>query len=238
MLIETYPYLVFSLVALGISLVVLLLYRQQRRLMLWSAVLSAPWALASVAFVPEYWTPSRIATFLVGPEDVIFSFTNGVLVWLLATWPVRHRITVDLSFTRIVVRYVSYCALGMSLGAVFRLLGFGVMSSALLTFLIAAILLLVRHRALWSLMLTGSVSFAVAYFAYTAVIFRLSPTFVNQWNAANLWGYFILGVPLEEVLWALGFGAIWPMLMAYSFEAKLDAASESKQALATTSVRV
>jgi len=30
-----------------------------------------------------------------------------------------------------------------------------------------------------------------------------------------------LRVPLEEIVWAFGYGAVWPLLMAYVFDARL-----------------
>lgn len=89
---STHPYLAFSLLLLGVFLVGLWTVPQPRRPTLLAALGSAPSALVSVFFVPEYWQPTRVATLLTGLEDIIFSFATGGTMWLLGAWPMRHRL--------------------------------------------------------------------------------------------------------------------------------------------------
>jgi hypothetical protein len=60
----------------------------------------------------------------------------------------------------------------------------------------------------------------VFYFVLIRYAFAVFPNLVHQWNFANLSGIAIDGVPLEEILWSLAFGAVYPLLMLYLFDAK------------------
>jgi len=44
--------------------------------------------------------------------------------------------------------------------------------------------------------------------------------FLQQWNLPSLSG-FIFGLPLEELVWALGFGFTWPVFMAHVFDVQV-----------------
>lgn len=41
-----------------------------------------------------------------------------------------------------------------------------------------------------------------------------------QWNSEYLWGIYISGIPLEEILWGPVYGAVWPFIMGYTFDLK------------------
>ena len=45
------------------------------------------------------------------------------------------------------------------------------------------------------------------------------PHFIQQWNLPSLSG-FIFGMPIEELVWALGFGFTWPLFMAHVFDVR------------------
>ena len=83
--VQTYPYLMLSLTMLGIFLLALARSpRQVRGFAALSGLLAAPFALTSFLVVPEYWRPVRIAEFLAGPEDIIFTFASAGTAYLLA----------------------------------------------------------------------------------------------------------------------------------------------------------
>ncbi|HSM52307.1 MAG TPA: hypothetical protein VLA75_12975, partial [Thermoanaerobaculia bacterium] len=52
---------------------------------------------------------------------------------------------------------------------------------------------------------------------YAAVLkgaYLLWPAFPEQWSTAGAWGLSVWGLPLEEIVWAAGGGAAWPLFMA------------------------
>lgn len=220
-LLSAYPYLALSLALLIIFVAGLIVFQGQRRLMLLSGLLSSPYALASISFVPEYWNPVRVANFLTGPEDIIFSFANGGIVWLLSIWLVQRRITLSLQTGRLLRRYIACTSSGVAFILVCRFSGLGVMTSVMVSVVVLGVLLLWRRGELWPLPVAGAIGFTLLYLVLAGAVSVIWPDFLLQWNADNLWGPSLLRLPLEEVVWAFGYGAVWPLLMAYVFDARL-----------------
>jgi hypothetical protein len=195
--------------------------KKQRRLLLISALLSTPFSFASVFFVPEYWNPVRIAPFVVGIEDLLFSFSTGGIVWMLATWSLHNYIDTELRLQRTIKRYFIYIVSGTAVNVMLYILGVGVMTATLIGILLVATALFLLRRKFWPLIITGMIGFVIFYFVIIKVIFMLFPAFPPQWTTENLWGFRVWGVPIEEVIWAMVYGAVWPLFMAYVLNVRL-----------------
>jgi hypothetical protein len=216
-----YPYLWTSLTMLAASAAVVALLPAHRRGMLVSGILCAPFALASVMFVPEYWRPHRIACFLAGPEDLIFSFACGVLVWCTAVVLSPPR-TMAFRPSRVFRVYGGACIVFVGGILVFRnLCGLRTMPSVLVAGLVLYGLLLPLRRDLLRFSLVAGFAYCVAYALFFGLVFAVCPDFARQWNWDNLWALSLLGVPLEEAAFALVFGACWPLAMAQAFDVRL-----------------
>ena len=194
----------------------------QRRPIFASALLSAPWGFSSVLFVPEYWNPRRVVSFGAGPEDLIFSFAGGGLVWMLAIHLVSPRPTVSLRLGRVARRYLvptlSFYALVLAM--VFGL-GFRTMAAVLLSGAILFVALLFLRPNLGKLALRTGVGYCAAYTLFCAVLFALWPHSLEQWNWDNLSGLILFSVPVEESVWAMAFAACWTLGMGYAFQVRL-----------------
>jgi len=46
-------------------------------------------------------------------------------------------------------------------------------------------------------------------------LLRMSPGFAERWSTHNLSGLTLQGAPPEETVWAVLFGAVWPLMMCY-----------------------
>ena len=220
--ITNYPYLILGLVLLMLFAAGLILSSaKQRWPMVVSGLLLMPCSFASIVFVPEYWNPVRIVTFLTGPEDLLFAFTTGGIVWLLATWSLRNYIDLELQPRLIIRRYLIVFLIGLSVSAMSLLAGFGVMISAIFGILSVGIFILCLRKNLWPIQCIGMISFIIFYLIIIKVGFMVFPEFLQQWTAKNLWGPDVWGVPLDEIAWAAAFGAVWPLIIAYLFDARL-----------------
>lgn len=224
----TYSYLLMSLTLLVIFFLCYLTGGRQRRPMLLSALLSAPFGFLSIDFVPVYWDPVRIVEFGTGVEDIIFSFANGGIVWFIATCPVRNRISVDIQTKRMLFRYVVCSVSGLSLGIIPLSLGYDPMHVALAGICVMGIALLLIRAELWRLSAIGAVGFGLLYNIICVLAFYLNPDFLQQWNLEALSGYTIAGVPVEEIAWSLAFGAVWPLVAAFSFETRITMIEQPK----------
>jgi hypothetical protein len=190
-LFNSYLYLGLSLCLFILGLMFFLFFPKQRRTMLVSAALASPYAFLSLLFVPEYWEPLRIANFL------------------------------DFHTTRVLRRYIVTTLSGLCLLVLCRTCGLDIMTSANLSMAILGILLLLRRVELWPIPVTGAIGFGILYALLIGCIFAIWPDFLLQWNTVNLWGISIVGVPLGEITWSLGYGAVWPLIMAYVLDAKV-----------------
>jgi len=222
--VRTYPYLVGSLIMLAVFLLGLRVCpRQQRWPMILSGLLMAPFSLPLMWIEPEYWHPTRVALFPIGPEDILFTFACGGVVWLISIWLVRDRFAVNLNPARMARRYLLGTLGGLAMGGVCRLYGAGPMTAIVLSSALFALPIFWLGGRLWQLAVAGLSGFTILYFAGLKAVFMLSPGSVSQWNAAGLWGPQVLGVPLDEIAGAAAFGLAWPLFAAYLFDARLEA---------------
>jgi hypothetical protein len=197
--------------------------RRQRRQALFSGAVAIPMSLLEWLYVPDYWNPSRFAVaFGVGVEDVLFNFGVGGISWLAATWPVRDRLVLDIRVRRMLSRTAIGFPLGLGPLLLLPCLGVGVSSAMVCSIAFFALSLLLLERTMWRVALTGAIGFALFYALTMAVAFRALPGFLSQWSHASLWGHRVCGVPLDEVAWALVYGAAWPTAVGFVFQARLS----------------
>jgi hypothetical protein len=98
------------------------------------------------------------------------------------------------------------------------------MAASALAFGALTAVILWRRREFWPLAAAGSPAYAVLYVVTLKIWYVLVPSFGAQWNAGALWGPTVLGIPLDEVVWAAAFGMAWPMFAAYLLDARLQPA--------------
>ena len=222
---RSYPYFSMSLILLTIFLIGLVVFRSRRRIMLICALLSTPFCLLELAFIPEYWTPAQIGGAFVGPGDFIFSFATGGLAWMFAILALRQDVSINWKPWTFGRRFVGSSAFGIGVSLLLWSTGLKYMTSAL----IGGVLLLIgiswRYRRLARLSLSGGVGFLLLYVSVLKLTYVLFPMFVEQWNHQNLSGILLWQVPLEEALWALAYGVVWPRLVAYALDADVQPAS-------------
>jgi hypothetical protein len=214
-------YLTLSLVLLLTATIGYGLLVDQRRAMMISALMSSPWAFASIVFVPDYWKPVRIACLLTGPEDIIFSFSNGMIAWAIAVLPLRGKIAIRMNLGLMLKRAFLLSLLSFVITMSFWLFGLKIMIAVVISLSITiALLFFWLCRDFRILSLWGAIGFTLIYGILTCLGIMLFPHFLKQWNLANLSGVLIFNVPIEEFIWAFLFGAYWPIFMAYILDAK------------------
>ena len=217
---ETYPYLAGCLFAILLFMVCILLAKEQRRPMLLSALLFTPFALTAIILVPSYWRPKLLWDLIVGVEDVIFCFVNGGIVWFVSAHFIKDRLMLPGKFRPLMKRYMKYSLFGSITFSALFLAGFGFLWSTLGSIYTLGFMLLYTRRRLWPLALCGTGTSLALYSLILKLMFYSWPHFIQQWNLPSLSG-FIFGLPVEELLWALGFGFTWPLFMAHVFDVQI-----------------
>ncbi len=195
--------------------------------MLISGAMSSPFAVASLFFVPEYWDPARLFDAIIGIEDIIFSFSNGGIVWMLSVWSLKNKLLIILKPYRIIVRSALCLLLWISTTYVFIFLGTGIMASVFLSLMLLELMLILLRYDLWIISLSGAIRFSLLYFIFIKVCFIIWPEFIAQWNTEKLWGITFMDIPIEEILWGVGFGAVWPLCLAYVLDVKIKVPPEN-----------
>lgn len=214
-MLEAYPYLWYSLTLVAALAVPLGFLKAHRWDVLKSGLLAMPFALTSLAYVPSYWRPVRIAAVLdTGPEDLLVALGMGCWIWIFAF--ARTGGPEDMPRRPGAPRrYLVIGTLGIAVPVIaaslteWNLIGWWFIGGILTV----GGWLLVRHPGLWSQALHGSLGFGILHWAGLAAMVALWPSSLLQWNPAAMCGIKIGGAPIEEPLWALATGFAWPLFL-------------------------
>jgi hypothetical protein len=216
-----YAWFIWSLIGLGIWLMIYLARYSYRREMLHISLATMFFGLTEPLFVPQYWNPPSLFDLAQQTgfdiESFIFSFSIGGIGHSLYyfVYPVkmiemggserqhrRHRLHYYLLLSPAMI--FLFLAVFTKLNHIYC----GVIS------LFAGALATLYCRSdlkvkLWA----GGTLFLSLYFIYFDSLLLFFPDFVSQhWNLEALTGILILGIPLEELLFAFSFGMYWSSL--------------------------
>ncbi len=208
----------------------------QRKAMLWASLFTTPFGLSEPLFVPEYWLPPSLFDLAENTgfdiESLIFCFGIGGIgsvfynllsrkmpqaVAACARGHDRHRHHYAALATPFVVFIVLYFfpwnPIYPSIIAMF--------AGALATMLCRPDLI----RKTW----IGGLLFLVYYALFLAGLEWSAPGYIERvWNLEVLSGVSVWFMPLEELLFAIGFGMYWSGVYEHFTWKKLENSSDSK----------
>lgn len=200
-------------------------YRSEMR---WGTLIAAPMALTSLLFVPQYWTPPSLFNLdekiRVGIEDFLWAAAVGGLAAIVGEILLKEQLKA-LRKTRHKRHYAPFVIAAV----IFLVLRFGLhwktMNSTIVALAVCAVIIAYLRPNLVRLMLTSAASFTLVYFGLFLMVLALYPQFVQRYYAlGNLLGIFVLGVPIEELLFAASGGAVWSVAYEYVHGYRLEAA--------------
>lgn len=191
-------------------------YRPQ---IIWGTVVTAPLALTSFLFVPQYWTPPSLfdldARIRVGIEDFLWAGAVGGIASVVGEIVLKER----LAARRKQPRKKHYAPFVVMLG-VFLILWFiqpnkNIYSTAI-AFAVCAVVVAFLRSDLIPTMLVGAAVFTILYFLLFVYFLTLYPGFIDRYyNLPNISGIRVLGVPIEELMFAASGGAVWSVAYEY-----------------------
>lgn len=215
-----YVWLIGSLILLGCWLVLFTLLRDARgkremlKVSFWTGLLG----ITEPIFVPAYWNPPSLFDLAQKSgfdiESFIFAFAVGGIAAVIyeGVFRVRHEkmafeekrrprhrfhVLALLSAPLIFAILFSFTDLNPIYSVIFSLLGGGIFA-------------LYCRPDLKIKMLASALIFLAIYFFGFLLLVRVWPTYVAQvWNLSAISGILILGIPLEELLFALSLGFLW-----------------------------
>jgi hypothetical protein len=214
-----YSYLVGALIFDAAWLACYLVGKNYRAEIRWGTLISAPLALTSILFIPQYWTPPSLfdldQKIKVGIEDFLWAAAVGGLASAVAEIVLKER----LSRLRKAARKRHFAPFVVVV-VVFVTLQLWhrdkTIYNCIIAFAVGAIVIVVLRSDLIPTMLIGALSFTVLYFVLFLIVLQLYPDFVNRfYNIPHLLGIYVLKVPIEELLFAGTGGAIWSVAYEY-----------------------
>lgn len=216
---RTYAYVIASTILFVVWVIFYILKPESRKKILLVSLLTAPLGLTEPLFVPSYWLPftlfdlARRTRFDL--ESLLFSFAVGGIAAILYESFVRKS-RIQITFHEIHASRHRFHRLALlspivSFGFLYLFTPLNPIYSASIAMLIGAVATAFCRPDLLKPMLVGSLLFVSLYFAVFLVGFVwLSPGYVQAvWNLPAISGVLVLGVPIEELLWAATLGAMW-----------------------------
>lgn len=212
-----YEWLIFTLILLGIWLVIYIINKSQRKEMMWVSFLTMPFGLTEPLFVPEYWSPPSLFNLAARTgfdlESLIFSFAVGGIGTVLygTIFKVKHKKVSKQEMHKKRHRFHKLAVI--SPAVIFFPLHFLIELNPIYTASISMLVgglatVLCRPDLKKNVLVSGSF-FMILYFLFFLLINLIFPHFINFWNLEVLSGVLVLGVPLEELVFAFTFGMFW-----------------------------
>lgn len=225
-----YVWLIWSLLILAIWLVVLFLNKRLRKEMLWASIGTAPLGLTEPLFVPSYWNPPSLFNLAQRTgfdiESIIFSFSVGGLAAVLyeSIFKVRH--TVMTKEERHHRRHRLHLLALSSPIVIFIILATATNWNHIYCTIVAmffgGIAALLCRPDLKKKIWIGGLLFLGLYFIIFLNLVIVFPSYVrNVWNLSHISGILILGIPLEELLFAFTLGMLWSSFYEHIYWYKL-----------------
>lgn len=215
-----YIWLIWSLILIAIWLVI---YRslgsnRERKKMLVVSLWTSLLGLTEPLFVPTYWSPPSLFNLALQTgfdiESLIFSFGIGGIAVILYQRifrsqdmrmsaqehnSSRHRFHIWALLSAPVILIVLLVATRLN-----------PLHSAIIAMIIGGVATWYCRPDLKKKMITSALLFLALYFLYFLTLIAMSPGYVEKvWNLKAISGILIIGIPLEELLFALSFGFIW-----------------------------
>lgn len=214
-----YSYLVGALIFCAAWLACYLLGKNYRTEIRWGTLISAPLALTSILFIPQYWTPPSLFNLdqkiKVGIEDFLWAAAVGGIACVVAEILLEENLLAlrkaarKRHFAPFVIVVVLFIALEIWHPG-------KTIHNCIIAFAIGALVIAFLRSDLIPTMLTGVLSFTALYFFLFLIVLFLYPEFIQRYyNVPNLLGVYIAGVPIEELLFAGTGGAIWSVGYEY-----------------------
>ena len=194
-----------------------MLYPQYRHAMVWASVFTTPFGLTEPLFVPEYWSPPSLFDLAISTgfdvESLIFCFGIGgvgAVSYNILTGKLHkplsmcernhesHRFHLIALASPFVVFLVTYF---MPWNPIYP--------SILAMFVGAAATVYCRYDLKVKVCVGGAL-FLIYYAVFLLALEWSAPGYIERvWDLDALSGVIVFSMPLEELLFALGFGMYW-----------------------------
>jgi len=225
-----YVWLIWSFIILALWAAIYVSKKEIRHEMLKMSLITMPFGLTEPLFVPEYWSPPSLFNLAEKTgfdiESLIFSFAIGGIGTVLYNLifkrrhvemphaersQLRHKLHIYILFVPAVVFII--LALFTTLNHIY---------CGIAAMFLGGLATLYCRPDLKGKIWVGGILFTILYFIYFGSILSFYPQYVEQyWNLDNLTHILLLGIPIEELLFAFTFGMYWSGLYEHLYWRKL-----------------
>lgn len=223
-----YAWFLWSLGFLLVWIIVFSLKKEFRKEMLLISLLTMPLGLTEPLFVPRYWDPPSLFNLAQRTgfdlESLIFCFAIGGICSVAYKIIYKARNTpLDDSERQ---KHHWHGLILASPVIIFILLSlmtsFNPIYNGIIAMFLGSLASLYCRPDLKIKIWVGGLLFTGFYFIFFFTLISIFPDYVGKvWNLKNLSGFLILGIPLEELLFAFSFGMLWSSLYEHLFWLKV-----------------
>lgn len=217
-------YLLGSLFLLTIWFLIFISQKKLRREMLIASLIITPAALSEVFFVPGYWLPDTVGNPKLSIEDFIFTFAVGgiiaVVYELLMKGKANHQRLCNCFGGGLFPGFILSIGI-IAIFLVYAIFKINFMYAVYIGIVVNIVLMAITRPDLIKKILYSGLLFGLFYFLFFSAFAFFIPDFIMHWNINNLSGLILLGVPVEEIIWAFGVGALLGPIYEYLLSIKL-----------------
>ncbi len=189
----------------------------QRKAMLWSSLFTMPFGLTEPLFVPEYWMPPSLFNLAENTgfdiESLIFCFGIGGIGSVFYNLFTRKRIETVAECERKHTQHKFHyhaVATPFIVFIIFYFLPWNPIYPSILAMFAGAIATMLCRPDLKQKTWVGGLLFLGYYAIFLAGLEWSAPGYIDRvWNMDALSGITIGFMPIEELLFAIGFGMYW-----------------------------
>ncbi|HZW61677.1 MAG TPA: lycopene cyclase domain-containing protein [Candidatus Babeliales bacterium] len=197
-----------------------------RREMLIISFFTMPFGLTEPLFVPEYWHPQSLFDLAQKTgfdiESLIFAFAIGGIASVFYNLIFNAKFKPLSEKEKKQKRHRWHWLILLSPPLIFLLLSLltklNPIYDGIIAFLSGSIAAIYCRSDLTKKIFVGGLLFFLLYFIFFSSLIMMFPDFVKTtWNLTILSGVLILGIPIEELLFAFSFGMLWSSLYEHYY---------------------
>lgn len=215
-----YIWFIWSLILVAIWIMIYLSLRTgaERKEMLVVSLWTSLLGFTEPLFVPEYWSPPSLFDLALRTgfdiESLIFSFGIGGIAVILYQRIFERRDMPMTAKEHSMPRHRFHLWTLLSAPVILVLLLIGTnlnpLHSSIIAMVLGGIATWYCRPDLKKKMFVSAFLFLALYFIYFWTLIAMAPGYVEKvWNLSAISGILILGIPIEELLFAWSFGFIW-----------------------------
>lgn len=205
-----YAYLFANLFILFPVWLALYLHRRDLRpdILIMSFIFGICGPISEILYLQDYWQPQTFTGTSIGIEDFLFGFFIGGITSVLYLELFNKHISKKRTrshptrffflFTTILILFISFYV--FDLNSIY---------ASVVTFLSLAIFIYHKRRDLFVDQLMSGIFLAGMMFLLYLLFLYIFPEAIHRWwFLKNISGVLVLGIPVEELLWAFSFGLV------------------------------